>query len=264
MDVRSAGVIYINDLGRFRDASTLGLVNSGETLRARKYVIAVGGRPRPLDIPGGELAITSDDFFSLQELPFSEEDGNEGRILVIGGSYVALECAGVLTGLGSVTAALLISPKVCSCRIHEYNPLITHPSIHRPIYPCRVAGGGVDVMHRSVLLRGFDQDMAVRVGKAMKEKGTRFLPRTVPTRIARRDSDGRLEVRWSSSNRKEEAEGGEGKNGGGGGVYDLVLSAVGRIADTSGLGLGAAGVDTDDQTGEIVCGSGDETTNPNM
>ena len=48
MDVRSAGVIYINDLGRFRDASTLGLVNSGETLRARKYVIAVGGRPRPI------------------------------------------------------------------------------------------------------------------------------------------------------------------------------------------------------------------------
>ena len=34
------------------------------TITSRRFVIAVGGRPTPLDISvGGELAITSDDLF---------------------------------------------------------------------------------------------------------------------------------------------------------------------------------------------------------
>ena len=33
------------------------------TITSRRFVIAVGGRPTPLDIPGGELAISSDDLF---------------------------------------------------------------------------------------------------------------------------------------------------------------------------------------------------------
>ncbi|CAN0541321.1 unnamed protein product, partial [Scytosiphon promiscuus] len=49
-------------------------------------VIAVGGRPRDLTCEGGELAMTSDDIFSLKKPP--------GKTLVIGASYVALECAG--------------------------------------------------------------------------------------------------------------------------------------------------------------------------
>lgn len=49
-------------------------------------VIAVGGRPNELGCKGGELAMTSDDIFSLQKPP--------GKTLVIGASYVALECAG--------------------------------------------------------------------------------------------------------------------------------------------------------------------------
>lgn len=52
-----------------------------------------GGRPLYPDIPGArEYGITSDDLFSLQSSP--------GKTLVIGGSYVALECAGFLAGLG--------------------------------------------------------------------------------------------------------------------------------------------------------------------
>lgn len=49
-------------------------------------VLAVGGRPKGLDCEGGDLAITSDDIFSLKRSP--------GRVLVVGASYVALECAG--------------------------------------------------------------------------------------------------------------------------------------------------------------------------
>jgi hypothetical protein len=62
-------------------------------------VIAVGGRPTPLTCPGGELAITSDDLFTLSNSP--------GKTCVIGAGYVALECAGFIKGLGSdVTIAV--------------------------------------------------------------------------------------------------------------------------------------------------------------
>ena len=51
-----------------------------------------GGRPRYPDIPGAkEYAITSDDIFSMTDPP--------GKTLVVGGSYVALECSGFLAGL---------------------------------------------------------------------------------------------------------------------------------------------------------------------
>lgn len=69
-------------------------------MTAETFVIAVGGRPYvPDDIPGAlEHAITSDDIFSLDRAP--------GKTLCVGGSYIALECAGFLTELGfDVTVA---------------------------------------------------------------------------------------------------------------------------------------------------------------
>ena len=35
------------------------------TISAARFIVAVGGRPTPLECPGGELAISSDDLFSL-------------------------------------------------------------------------------------------------------------------------------------------------------------------------------------------------------
>jgi glutathione reductase (NADPH) len=49
-------------------------------------------------VPGGELGITSNEVFELQELP--------PRILVVGGGYIAVEFAGVFHGLGSRTSLL--------------------------------------------------------------------------------------------------------------------------------------------------------------
>jgi len=52
-----------------------------------------GTRPRYSEFPGArEYCITSDDLFSMQTPP--------GKTLVVGASYVALECAGFLAGLG--------------------------------------------------------------------------------------------------------------------------------------------------------------------
>ena len=57
-----------------------------------KYaVVAVGGRPAMLDCLK-DVAITSDDLFSLTNPP--------GKTLIVGGGYIALECAGFIAGLG--------------------------------------------------------------------------------------------------------------------------------------------------------------------
>ena len=64
-----------------------------ETITTARIVLATGGRPKYPDIPGArEYGITSDDLFSLKTPPM--------KTLVIGASYVALECAGFLAGIG--------------------------------------------------------------------------------------------------------------------------------------------------------------------
>ena len=71
-------------------------------MTADKIVIAVGGRPSLPDIPGArEFGISSDDVFSLPQAP--------GKTLVVGASYVALECAGFLNALGNNTTVMVRS-----------------------------------------------------------------------------------------------------------------------------------------------------------
>ena len=74
-------------------------LSSGRTVRAAHILIAVGATPTmEPPIPGGDLAITSNDVFELERLP--------ERILVVGGGYIAVEFAGVFAGLGSRTTLL--------------------------------------------------------------------------------------------------------------------------------------------------------------
>jgi len=62
-------------------------------LKATKVIVAVGGAPAPLPVPGGELAITSDGFFDLEARP--------KKVAVLGAGYIAVEMAGIFHGLGS-------------------------------------------------------------------------------------------------------------------------------------------------------------------
>jgi len=138
VQMREEKVKYLNKLGAFVDPHTLETTDAKgnkERLTARRFVIAVGGRPKALGCPGEELAISSDDLFSLPAAP--------GKTLVVGASYVALECAGFLKGFGMETA----------------------------------------VMVRSILLRGFDRDMSERVGKYMEKHGVRFIRNAVPSKL---------------------------------------------------------------------------------
>jgi thioredoxin reductase (NADPH) len=128
--LRSAKVTYVNALASFEDEHTIGYTLKGkaEKVSAKNVLIATGGRPAiPADVEGArEFAITSDDLFSLERTP--------GKTLVVGASYIALECAGLLTGLG----------------------FDTHVAV------------------RSVLLRGFDRQCADKIGEMLRVNGTRF------------------------------------------------------------------------------------------
>nr|XP_055230952.1 thioredoxin reductase 2, mitochondrial isoform X4 [Gorilla gorilla gorilla] len=135
-------VKYFNIKASFVDEHTVcGVAKGGKEilLSADHIIIATGGRPRyPTHIEGAlEYGITSDDIFWLKESP--------GKTLVVGASYVALECAGFLTGIGLDTT----------------------------------------IMMRSIPLRGFDQQMSSMVIEHMASHGTRFLRGCAPSRVRR-------------------------------------------------------------------------------
>jgi glutathione reductase (NADPH) len=64
--------------------------------------VATGGWPDVPDFPGREHAITSNEIFHLKERP--------GRILIVGGGYIAVEFAGIMNGLGSQVTQLYRGP----------------------------------------------------------------------------------------------------------------------------------------------------------
>ena len=68
---------------------------NGVDYTAEKILIATGGWPFIPDIPGKELAISSNEIFSLDQLP--------KKAVIVGGGYIAVEFAGILNGLGVET-----------------------------------------------------------------------------------------------------------------------------------------------------------------
>lgn len=190
--LRQNSVTYLNKLAKFKDEHTLEVMDkSGATseITAARFLVAVGGRPTTLDCEGGELAISSDDIFSLEKSP--------GKTLCVGASYISLECAGFLRGLGyDVTVAV-----------------------------------------RSILLRGFDRECADMIGSYMEDHGVKFKREVVPTKLEKVDGD-RIQVTFSDNSQD---------------VYDTVLVAIGRSADTEKLGLENIGIKTNSRNGKIPC-----------
>lgn len=91
-----AGVKLIRGHARLLDAHTVEV--DGVQYSAEHILIASGCAPDKPDIPGRELAITSDDAFHLPALP--------RRVIVSGGGYIAVEFASIFRGLGVHVAQL--------------------------------------------------------------------------------------------------------------------------------------------------------------
>lgn len=184
-ELRSKGIKYFNMFATFVDDHTLLLTDAKgkqEKVTAKYILIAVGGRPSYPGIPGDkEFCITSDDIFWMQTTP--------GKTLVVGASYVALECAGFLNAMGYETS----------------------------------------VMVRSILLRGFDQDIAKKIGDDMEAVGVEFINEATPKSVEKLDN-GRLKVTYDQGGMTVTGE------------YDTVLLAIGRKIITDMLNLENAGL----------------------
>lgn len=74
----------------------------GRRVTARHILVATGSWPRMPDVPGAELAISSNEFFHLDRQP--------ERVLVVGGGYIAVEFAGILCGMGSKVTQVYRGP----------------------------------------------------------------------------------------------------------------------------------------------------------
>ncbi|KRW58103.1 glutathione-disulfide reductase [Pseudomonas sp. TTU2014-080ASC] len=92
----NSGVTLLDGHGRIVDANSVEV--EGKRYTARHILIATGGWPQIPQIPGYELAISSNEAFYLKELP--------KRVLVVGGGYIAVEFASVFNGLGALTTLL--------------------------------------------------------------------------------------------------------------------------------------------------------------
>lgn len=111
-----AGVKLHMGRGRLMDRHTIQV--GEETVTAEKILIATGGHPVIPSIPGGELAITSNEAFHLKELP--------RRIAIVGAGYIAVEFAGIFKGLGVEVDLVLRRDRVlrgfdeeCRTAVHE-------------------------------------------------------------------------------------------------------------------------------------------------
>jgi glutathione reductase (NADPH) len=98
-NLRNDKVEYIHGKARLTGENEVAvrLDNGSETtIRAKRILIATGGRPtRPEGVSGAEYGIDSDGFFELEKQP--------KRVALVGAGYIAVEFAGIFNALGTET-----------------------------------------------------------------------------------------------------------------------------------------------------------------
>jgi glutathione reductase (NADPH) len=118
-----AGVALFRARATVTDAHGVRLA-TGAAYSAKHLLIATGARPFVPELAGAEHAVTSNEMFGLGEQP--------GRMIVVGGGYVACEFAGIMNGLGT-----------------------------------RV----IQLYRGEQILRGFDDDLRAHLATAMRDRG---------------------------------------------------------------------------------------------
>jgi glutathione reductase (NADPH) len=134
--LRDSGCTLLNGRGVLVDPHTVEV--AGKRYTAKTILIATGGHPVVPDVPGVEHAITSNEALDLKSLP--------RRVLIVGGGYIAVEFAGIFSGLGAKTAVMIRGEE---------------------------------------LLNGFDDDLRVGLAMEMRNRGVMIHTRTMIARIDR-------------------------------------------------------------------------------
>ncbi len=179
------GVQVFRGMGRFIDARTVAV--GLRRLEGRHILIATGSRPRMLAVPGGELALTSDGFFTLENRP--------RRVAMIGAGFIAAELGGIFASLGS--------------------------------HVCMFLGGREPLAH-------FDPFIGRVFREVLEAQGVNCHRDTVVG--LRRENDEFLVLADTGQVRR----------------YDAVFNAIGRVPNTAGLDLEAAGVQFDSWNAVMV------------
>lgn len=99
-----AGVKAFSQRAELIDAHTIRLIGSDETVTAERILIATGGTPSVPDIPGSELAISSNEAFHLEKFP--------ERVVIFGAGYIAVEFASIFNGLGADVVQVYRGPQI--------------------------------------------------------------------------------------------------------------------------------------------------------
>ncbi|KAI1433230.1 putative glutathione protein [Xylaria sp. CBS 124048] len=109
-------VEYVRGRARLLSRNEVEIVGEdGEksTVRAKRILVAVGGRPAsPPSIPGAEYGTNSDGFFDIATLP--------KKVALVGAGYIAVEFAGMFNALG-VETHLFIRYKTF---LRQFDPMI--------------------------------------------------------------------------------------------------------------------------------------------
>lgn len=87
----NSGVEIFDARATLKDAHTVTL-STGQDVTAKHILVATGGHPITPDLPGAELAISSNEVFLLDAFP--------KKMLIVGGGYIASEFACIMNGLG--------------------------------------------------------------------------------------------------------------------------------------------------------------------
>jgi glutathione reductase (NADPH) len=140
-NLQNAGAELVHGRAVLKDSHTVEVAGHG-TVTADKILIATGGRPwTPQALPGVEHAISSNEAFHLERLPKS--------MVIAGGGYIAIEFAGIFSGLGV----------------------------------------DVTLVHRGPnVLRGFDDDVRSHIAEEMEKRGIKVVLGTQHTAIEKTGS----------------------------------------------------------------------------
>ena len=112
--LENAGVTIFDQRATLVDAHTVEM--AGKRYTARFVLVATGGWPVKPDIPGAELAITSNEAFFLDRLP--------ARAVVVGGGYIALEFASIFNGMGAATTLVYRGPNILRSFDREFGTVL--------------------------------------------------------------------------------------------------------------------------------------------
>ncbi len=109
--VLDSGITRIQGHARFVSTNQIEVNNN--VYSANHIVIATGGQPVIPNVPGTELAISSEGFFELEALP--------QNVAIIGSGYIGVELSGVLQALGSQVTLIGLDDKI----LKNFDPMIS-------------------------------------------------------------------------------------------------------------------------------------------